>query len=495
MTHVQIMAAALLAGTMLLDALVRPRAPRLRSITGLWLHTLAMLIGFGAVLALCGNPAAAALVMIGLMAAVVMGSNTKYAVLGEPLLFSDLALVRAVFRHPQFYFTALSRVQIAALALGALAVPAGIAMLFVAAPAPHLLGLGCLGGSMAALAISLAVLRGSAIADRPDAAGDVARHGLIAALLLYWRRWRESIDPPPCTTPLPISTAAGLVVIVQCESFADPADLFGDPALGLPGLAAARAAAWQSGALLVSGFGAYTMRTEYGVIFGRDETALGFRQYDPYLTAIGEASHALPARLAPSGWRSVFVHPHDMRFYGRGAIMPAAGFADLVGLERFAPPAAGAGRYVSDAAITDAVLGIIAAADGPPPTPTLIHAVTIENHGPWPVDQLTSHRLDAGSISSAYLDLVRRGDAMLARLHAAMMARRKPAVLVFYGDHRPSIPGVTAPDGPRHTPYVMLRYGADGQPLRGAGPPCDLTPAQLHHALIAMLLARPPIAA
>src|SRR3546814_10576991 len=85
--------------------------------------------------------------------------------------------------------------------------------------------------------------------------------------------------------------------MVQCESYADPAELFDDPALVLPGLAAARASAWRQGRLLVSGFGAYTMRTEYGLIFGRDEADLGFRRFDPYLTAIGETSHALPIRL------------------------------------------------------------------------------------------------------------------------------------------------------------------------------------------------------
>jgi hypothetical protein len=124
--------------------------------------------------------------------------------------------------------------------------------------------------------------------------------------------------------------------------------------------------------------------------------------------------------------------------------------------------------------------GLIAGATGP----TLLHAVTIENHGPWPVDGAAT-----GSLSTAYLKLVRRGDAMLARLQASMAARQQPALLLFYGDHRPSIPGATSPDGPRHTPFVLLRFGADGQMIRGGDGPCDLSPAQLHHALIAALTA------
>jgi len=473
---------ALLVGTTLLDMAVQPRAAKaLRSAAGLWVQGLGLLAGFGLVLALCGNPLAAAAAMLMLMAALVLGSNAKHRVLGEPILFSDLALVRALFRHPQFYFTALSRLQLLALVGGALAAPAAMAWLFVPEQAPHLWGLGVLGGALALLTVSLRLPPWCDLAPVPDAAADVARHGLIATIILHWLRWRGSADPPPSTATLPGPANAGLVVIIQCESFADPAELFGDPALALPGLTAARGAAWLHGRLLVSGFGAYTMRTEYGVIFGRDEAALGFRRFDPYLTAAGEASHALPARLARSGWRSLFVHPHDMRFYGRDAILPAAGFDELIGLDRFAPPKAEQGRYVSDAAITDAVLAQIAAATGP----TLLHAVTIENHGPWPVDGAAA----TGSLSTAYLKLVRRGDAMLARLHASLAARAQPALLLFYGDHRPSIPGATSPDGPRHTPFVLLRYGTDGQPIRGDDGPCDLSPAQLHHALIAALTA------
>jgi phosphoglycerol transferase MdoB-like AlkP superfamily enzyme len=144
---------------------------------------------------------------------------------------------------------------------------------------------------------------------------------------------RGRSGPLPASPRAAPATPPELVVVIQCESFADPRDLFGARGEALPALEAARTAAFQWGNLEVSGFGAYTMRTEYGVLFGREEEALGFRRYDPFLTALGEASYALPARLP--GWHARFVHPHDMRFYGRDAIMPAGGFAELVGEEHF----------------------------------------------------------------------------------------------------------------------------------------------------------------
>jgi phosphoglycerol transferase MdoB-like AlkP superfamily enzyme len=332
--------------------------------------------------------------------------------------------------------------------------------------------------------VALTLGRGSfaRLAPTPDAEADVRRHGLLPMLLIYWLRWRDSRDPPPCDgiDVQPLAQAPELVVVVQCESFADPAELFADPRLALPGLAAARNSAVQWGRLEVSGFGAYTMRTEYGVLFGRSEAALGFRRYDPFLTALGETSYALPARLKGAGWRSLFAHPHDLRFYGRDRIMPAGGFAELIGEQRFMPPVAHEGRYVTDAAVAGEIAALAAAATGP----TLIYAVTIENHGPWALDASSQD----GALSHAYLRLVRNSDAMLTTLLDRLAALGRSSLLVFFGDHRPSIPGIVTPGGPRHTPYVMVRLDEAGEIVPGDNRRVDLTPAGLHHAILGAVL-------
>jgi hypothetical protein len=68
-----------------------------------------------------------------------------------------------------------------------------------------------------------------------------------------------------------------------------------------------------------------------------------------------------------------------------------------------------------------------------------------------------------------------------------LAALKRPATLVFFGDHRPSIPGVSVPGGARHTPYVILRFDPKGQIVSGEGQRVDRTPAQLHHALLGLL--------
>jgi hypothetical protein len=476
------MLAGLLATSLVTDAHACPQSSRrwpVRSFAGAVVHLLIVTSCYGLFLAVCGHPIIAALLALALMITLVFISNAKNAMLGEPLLFSDFALIGAVLRHPQFYLSAVRPWQIGAMVLVVMALPVLLWWLFVPNPQPHLAGLALLTGALASLTLTLHRSPWAGLAFLPDAKGDLSRHGLLATLLLHARRWRQSGDPPLCPAALPATSGTELVIIVQCESFADPGELFADPALALPGLASARSQAWRWGGLQVSGFGAYTMRTEYGVLFGRCENELGFRRFDPFLTALGEASYALPARLRPAGWRSLFLHPHDMRFYNRDRIMPAAGFDELLGLDSFDVPRPGEGRYVTDAAMTERIVALARAST----SPKLLYAVTIENHGPWAPDTVA----DGARLSQSYLRLVRNSDAMLAALCNELGRLGRPAMLVFFGDHRPSIPGLSMPGGDRRTPYVILRFDAAGQPLRGNGQPLDISPADLHHLILAAL--------
>lgn len=471
----------MLAGSLILDGFVRPRAVRAaplcwRSWCGVWLHVWIVASMFGLFLAMCGNVSASAVLALAFVALLTMVSNAKRAMLGEPLVFSDFALIGAVFRHPQFYLSALRSSQKVVLVLAAAVVPVLLWWLFVPALTEHGVGLGLLALGVVVIKVSRTLPPWTALAGEPDVEADVRRHGLLATLVLHHARWRETRHPAPCPSISAKLHPREVAVVIQCESFADPVELFGDPALALPGLEAVRSEAWQWGDLLVSGFGAYTMRTEYGVLFGRSEAELGFRRFDPFLTALGEASFAIPSRVGAAGWRSLFVHPHDMRFYNREQIMRAGGFHELVGEDRFAAPSPGEGRYVTDAAMAAEIIDLVRAAE----VPTLIYAVTIENHGPWETSAAAS------SLTEGYMRLVRNSDAMLAALRDELATLGRPATLVFFGDHRPSIPGVSMPGGARHTPYVIVRIDDAGRILKGEGPRVDLTPSELHHTLLGL---------
>lgn len=465
--------------SLLLDAGVQPRRGAWRSAPGMILHALAMTTLFGLCLGVSGSAPVAGGLTVAVMALFVIVSNAKHAMLGEPLLFSDLALVAGIVRHPGFYLTALSMPQRGGLVAGMITLLIGLAWFFVPYPMPHLIGIGL----TLAATTGLVTLAGSAgwatLMRKPDVDADLTRHGLIATMFIYWMRWCETRNPPRIdhagnTSQVTGQAAPDLVIVVQCESFADPVEVTGNHDLILPGLTRARSSASQWGNLHVSGFGAYTMRTEFGVLFGRSEEALGFRRYDPFLTAHGEASYALSARLGAAGHRCLFVHPHDLRFYGRDRLMPAIGFDRMLGEEDFPPPPS-ISRHVDDRTVGTVLCRLIDQAT----TPTFVYAVTMENHGPWAADRLVG---SPGGLD-AYLHHLRNGDAMLNDLIDHLIATGRSALLVFFGDHRPSIPGATEPGEARHTPYVMVRF-RDGAMIADPSDRVDLTPDRLHHAIL-----------
>lgn len=480
-----IVAACAVAWAVMADAACRPRQdgilPR-RSLCGNAILICAIVLALGLGMVITGSAITSAVLAAALTAALTLISNIKNKVLGEPLVFSDFALIGAVFQQPQFYVSALRGWQIGVLAGGFAAVLAMLLWFSNAQMAPRLGGLVVAGGAGLLLALLLGLRRWDGLAARPCLYSDVLTHGLIATLLVHWTHWRRQADPPACDAPMIAGHPEQLVIIVQCESFTDPADLWGDQALSLPALSSARAIARQSGRLMAHGFGAYTMRTEYGVMFGRSEADLRLRKFDPFLTAAGEASFSLANRLPSDIWDCHFVHPHDLRFYGRDKLMGKAGFSHLVGQDAFAAPLPGEGRYVSDAAVADKISELAANAA----SPTLIYAVTIENHGPWPAVK------SGGSDDSGeqYLRLLRRSDAMLAQLIEIARAQRRPVILCFFGDHRPSIPSVSEPSDDSGTPYVLIDFGPDGIPQCHGGADRDLVPAQLHHLILEVIESR-----
>jgi len=165
-----------------------------------------------------------------------------------------------------------------------------------------------------------------------------------------------------------------------------------------------------------------------------------------------------------------------MRFYSRDRLMPEIGFEEVIGESDFAPVPAGGSRYVDDRTLGAKLVELASGSA----TPRLIYAVTMENHGPWDSDNAR----DATGRLDAYLGRLRNSDAMLGDLIQYLSADGRPALLVFFGDHRPSIPGVTAPGGARHTPYVVVRFDAGGRALKGESAAVDLTPAALHHLIL-----------
>jgi hypothetical protein len=279
---------------------------------------------------------------------------------------------------------------------------------------------------------------------------DAARLGPFAVLGVYGiiaraeRRCRRRPFPAPALAGGE-AAAPRPVILVQCESFFDARRL-GPLVPGdfLAAFAACCDGAAMHGRLAVPGWGANTMRTEFAVLSGISEEALGYDRFNPYFGFARAPIASQIWRLRQAGYRTICLHPFDRRFYRRDLVMPALGFDRFLGRESLggsrAPP------YAADPPFARQILAVLEA-EGPR---TFIFAITMGNHGTWlgagqPIDPDLAGRgiadgMPQGNDLLRYLDGLRRSDEMLAVLMQGLRKRGGEPLLGFYGDHLPSLP-------------------------------------------------------
>jgi hypothetical protein len=99
-------------------------------------------------------------------------------------------------------------------------------------------------------------------------------------------------------------------VLVQSESFFDVRRLYPGvrPAL-LSRFDALRRQALKHGLLLVSAWGANTIRTEFAVLSGIGDDALGVHRFNPYRRFARRDILTLPHHLRALGYETVCIHP------------------------------------------------------------------------------------------------------------------------------------------------------------------------------------------
>ncbi|SFU79755.1 MULTISPECIES: LTA synthase family protein [unclassified Methylobacterium] len=474
------LALEVLAGDSLSRASLAPRDLGLRLLG----YLLILLFWF----AFSWRPWLAGLTCVITVAILIVVSRAKRSVIGEPLLFSDFALLPQVPRHPQLYYIPpLWDPRIAGPVLLTLAVT-----VFWYRTEPSVLPAATLPRVLALLGLPLALWLLVKAAPRPPLAGliarwfpqpdlesDVTRVGLPASLLGYTARAMAGGEPVPEAPALPHGPGDDVVVVIQLESFVDPERLGGTK---LPVMDLFRTRAAQYGRLRVPAHGAYTMRSEHAVLTGRPSDSLGFGRYDPYTSRSGDEPTSL-ARLARGrGYGTLFLHPFHRDFFRRARVMEAFGFADLVMGEAFTDTPR-VGPYVGDIALGDRLLAEVRARQ----TPLFLFCVTMENHGPWKPGRLPG----IDDPQAQYLHHVANTGQMVedivAGLDVIARERHQTITLCVFGDHAPSLPSCKPGFGGRTTDYALFRFG---QP-QGAPAQIDIAADELGRALRGILASAP----
>jgi hypothetical protein len=264
------------------------------------------------------------------------------------------------------------------------------------------------------------------------------------------------------------------VLFVMCEAFSDlsedPAFAYSaenDPLAGYKAVISSENAV--SGHIVVNNFGAGTANTEFDVLTGIQTGMLGSTSS---FRVIHKSLNALPRAYARTGYQTYFMHPGQSWFYNRDSVYEFLGMEDRVFLDAF-DGAQWKGSMISDASCLDQLKADFSSkleAD----EPLFAYTVTIQNHQaynyskydflpdrvPLSID-ISDEAMEALSV---YMQGVRDSSQMLFELTQYLETLDEPVLLVFFGDHLPTLLGdygvyreLGMPVGNTDSPEAILR--------------------------------------
>ncbi len=245
------------------------------------------------------------------------------------------------------------------------------------------------------------------------------------------------------------------VLFVMCEAFSDIAN---DPALDYPDgsenplapfNAIAQSERAYSGHLVVSDFGAGTANTEFDVLTGLPTRMLSDRTTSAFRT-VRRNINTVPRLFAGAGYQTYFMHPGDSWFYNRSSVYRYFGIDRQVFVNDAFTDADIKGNMVSDKAflrVLEQDFSALVAEDNP----VFAYTVTIQNHQAYsvwkyndpailePVPSSCDMTGDDRAILNIYLYGLADSANMAAALTKYLDTIDEPTLLVFFGDHRPTL--------------------------------------------------------
>ena len=240
------------------------------------------------------------------------------------------------------------------------------------------------------------------------------------------------------------------VLFVQLESFFDTSEFKSlkttiDP---LPNLRK-MAAEYSSGYCQVPSIGAGTANTEFEVLTGMNLRYFGPGEY-PYKTYLKEKTAESAATAFKSfGYGAHAIHNHSGNFYSRAKVFNNTGFDTFV-CKEFMNFDTTPNGWAKDEVLLEHINDCLDSTE----QQDFVFTITVQGHGSYPEKKVIKEpHLYAWGTESAkknnqwtyYANQVYEMDIFAQNLVDMMEKRGEPAVVVFYGDHLPTL-GLTEED-------------------------------------------------
>lgn len=243
------------------------------------------------------------------------------------------------------------------------------------------------------------------------------------------------------------------VIVFLCESYWDVRKLEGttfstDPLYFYDELCARENA--YSGTLYTTALGGGTVRPEFDILTGLTTDYLPSGA-SPYLYAKGKVPSYVSA-FKDRGYTTLALHPYDKTFYNRSQAYPYLGFDAFYAQEELTAMlgeehVAYERGYFSDDSFADAIIQQL---EDHAAEPTFLFALSMENHQTYyPLDQseyditVESSTMEGELLQTVntYAQGVYHSTQALEKLVNYIDSRDKETILVFFGDHLPTLGG------------------------------------------------------
>lgn len=235
------------------------------------------------------------------------------------------------------------------------------------------------------------------------------------------------------------------IVYIMSESFSDPSRLEGihipeDPLLTYRQLAADT----YSGRVLSQNYGGGTANIEFEALTGLSMEPFNGQMTTPYTMLVPKLTElpSIVSLLSNQGYDTTAIHPYNTSMYKRQDVYRKLGFARFLSEETMKhQEKIMNNQYISDESAFTEVLDILSENK----KEQFVHLVTMQTHMPYREKYDITEPLVTGvtnplSISSYLTDVGYTSEA-LANFLNQLKALDRRTVVVFWGDHLPSIYG------------------------------------------------------
>jgi len=241
------------------------------------------------------------------------------------------------------------------------------------------------------------------------------------------------------------------IIFVQLESFFDTEEVefmetSEDP---LPNFRR-MSEEYSSGYFKVPSIGAGTANTEFEVLTGMNLRYFGPGEY-PYKTVLkNQVSESLATALGKLGYGTHAVHNNGGNFYSRAKVFHNIGFDSFTSKEFMNILQLTENGWSKDDILIEHILNAMDSTAGK----DFVFGISVQGHGDYPEEKvienprITVSGIEDESKSNAweyYVNQVYEMDQFAGRLVDEMEKRGEPTVIVFYGDHLPTM-GLEAKD-------------------------------------------------